>query len=144
MKSLFVLNCDGSGLKRMHLVTPAFGHHSWHPAGTHILYCDRSEVGPSPIYYLIDRDGLSRRTLYTKRLGSHPLFNPTGTEIVDFGGGWIWRLNVDTGETEKLASYTQNLHSGLHPHPSWSPDGSQVIYHSDHSGTSQIYVIPLR
>lgn len=143
MKSLFVLNPDGTDLTRMDLVTPAFGHHSWHPDARHILYCDRSEIGPGPIYYLIDRDGLGRRALHTERLGGHPIFNPAGTEIVDFGNGWIWHLEVETGNVQKLASYTNNLHSGLHPHPSWSPDGTQVIYHSDHTGTTQLYVLQL-
>ncbi|MFO7870441.1 MAG: hypothetical protein R6V03_03300 [Kiritimatiellia bacterium] len=143
MKSLFVLNPDGTGLKRLNLVTPRFGHHSWHPDGEHILYCDRNEAGPGSIYYLTDAQGLNRRALHNDMLGSHPLFNPAGTEIVDFGGGWIWHLNLKTGDVQKLASYTNNLHPGLHAHPSWSRDGSQIIYHSDHTGTSQIYVIPL-
>ena len=143
MKSLFVLNPDGTGLKRLHLVTPAFGHHSWHPDGEHILYCDRDEAGNGTVYYLIDREGFNRRVLHTEHLGGHPLFNPAGTEIVDFGNGWIWHLDVASGRVQKLASYTNHLHRGLHAHPSWNRDGSKVIYHSDHTGTVQIYVIPL-
>lgn len=144
MKSLFVLNPDGSGLKRLDLVRPSFGHHSWHPDGERILYCDQNEIGGGHVYYMIDRDGYDREVVHRKTLGSHPLFNPEGTEIVDFGNGYIWHLEVETGKVRKLASYTNHLHSGLHPHPSWSPDGSKVIYHSDHTGTSQIYVIPLK
>ncbi len=144
MKSLFVLNPDGTGLKRLDMVRPSFGHHSWHPDGERILYCDQNEVGGGHVYYLIDRDGYDRRVLHREPVGSHPLFNPDGTEIVDFGGGYIWHLDVETGEVQKLASYTNDLHGGLHAHPSWSPDGSKVIYHSDHTGTSQIYVMPLK
>ncbi|MBS3762192.1 MAG: PD40 domain-containing protein [Planctomycetes bacterium] len=144
LKSLFVLNPDGTGLKRLNMVTPRFGHHSWHPDGERILYCDRNETGPGHLYYLIDRDGFNRRVLHNEQLGSHPIFNPAGTEIVDFGKGFIWHLEVETGKVQKLASYTNDLHGGLHAHPSWSPDGSQIIYHSDHTGTSQIYVIPLK
>ena len=143
LKSLFVFNPDGSGLKRLNLVSPRFGHHSWHPVGQWILYCDGNEKGPGRLYYLIDRDGFNRRVLHREPVSSHPIFNPAGTELVDFAGGSIWHLDVKAGEVKELASYTNHLHPGLHPHPSWSPDGSRVIYHSDHTGTSQIYVIPL-
>jgi len=143
MKSIFVFRPDGSGLRRLGLVSPYFGHHSWHPDGEQILYCDRNEDGGGQVYYLADCRGLGRRPLSSEPLGSHPLLNPAGTEIVDFGGGYILHLDLATGRSERLASYTSNLHKGLHPHPSWSPDGSKVIYHSDHTGTSQIYVIPL-
>ena len=143
MKSIFVFGADGSGLKRLDLVSPYFGHHSWHPDGTHILYCDRNPDGNATLYFLADKEGYGRRVLSRERLGSHPLFNPSGTEIIDFGGGAILHLDVESGKSQKVASYTNNLHEGLHPHPSWSPDGTQVIYHSDHTGTSQIYVIPI-
>ena len=143
MQSLFVFGPDGSGLKRLGLATPCFGHHSWHPDSQHILCCDRNEIGPGRLYYLVDREGLERRPLSREPLGSHPLLNPAGTEIVDFGGGYIVHLDLATGKSGRLASYTSHLHEGLHPHPSWSPDGTKVIYHSDHTGTSQIYVIPM-
>ena len=143
MQSLFVFRPDGTGLKRLCMATTAFGHHSWHPDGRHVLYCDRNEIGPGRLYYLADREGLGRRAISREHLGSHPLFNPAGTEIIDFGGGAILHLNVDSGESQVVASYTNNLHEGLHPHPSWSPDGTKVIYHSDHTGTSQIYVVPM-
>lgn len=144
MKSVFVFRDDGSELKRLNLITPYFGHHSWHPDGEHILYCDLNEMGDGRLYYLTDKEGLTRRNLSSIPLGAHPIFNPAGTEIVDFADNSIIHYDIQSGKAEKLASYSNNTHSGLHPHPSWSPDGANVIYHSDHTGTSQVYAIPLQ
>ena len=144
MKSIFVFKEDGTRLKRINLITPHFNHHSWHPDGEHILYNDLNAIGKRHLYYLADKEGLHREPLYKEPLGGHPILNPAGTEIVDFApDGYIIHLDVKSGEVTKLASYTANTHQGLHAHPCWSRDGSKVIYHSDHTGTSQIYVIPL-
>jgi len=126
MKSMFILNPDGSGLHRLGLVTPRFGHHSWHPDSRRIIYVDSDATGPGRRYYLVDRDGLERRVLHSQALGGHPVFNPAGTELVDFANGSIWHLDVATDTVQQLASYTNHLHKGLHAHPSWSPDGSQA------------------
>ncbi len=142
MKSLFVVREDGSDLKRLNLVGPEFGHPSWHPDGERILYCDTNPVGGGRIYFLADREGYGREPVWKEPLGGHPIFNPQGTAIVDFIDGFIIHLDVETGSVTRPASFTRHLGEGLHAHPCWNRDGTKIIYHSDHTGTSQLYVMP--
>lgn len=141
MKSLFVVREDGSDLKRLNLVSPEFGHPSWHPDGKRLLYCDTNPVGGGRIYFLADRDGITRKAVWKEPLGGHPIFNPQGTAIVDFIAGFIIHLDLPSATVSRPASYTRHLGEGLHAHPCWNRDGTKIIYHSDHEGSSRIYVM---
>lgn len=140
---LFVMRDDGSGLKRLNLVGPEFGHPSWHPDGRRVLYCDTNPVGDGRIYFLADRDGYGRAPVWKEPLGGHPIFNPQGTAIVDFIDKSILHLDLASATVTRLASYTRHIGEGLHAHPCWSRDGTKIICHSDHEGSSRIYVIEL-
>jgi len=142
MKSLLVFNADGSDLKRIEAASHRFHHHSWHPDGERILFGDRNEKG-EPRLYFVNQDGANKQAVCEKPLGGHPCLNPDGTKIVTDGSKYGQRVilvDVATGELEQLASYTTNLKRS-NAHPVWNQDGTQIMYHSDHTGTSQIYVI---
>ncbi len=60
-------------------------------------------------------------------------FNPdTGMYLVD----------VESGRARKLCNpRSSNSHpQWTHPHPSWSPDGSMILFNSDREGTPQVYL----
>lgn len=145
MKSLFVFNADGSDLTRLEAASHSFHHHSWHPDGERILFGDRNAEG-EPRLYFIGKDGTNKQVVCEEPLGGHPCLNPDGTKIVTDGSKYGQRIilvDVATGELEQLASYTTNL-KRANAHPVWNRDGTQIMYHSDHTGTSQIYVVTLR
>lgn len=146
MKSLFVSSADGSDVRRIDRASTSFHHHSWHPDGERILYGDYDHPD-EPRYYLIDRDGRERVEVTPELILGHPLLNPDATKIISDNyheklGHRILEIDVRTGAVETLASFTVNL-TRSNAHPTWNRDGSQVIYHSDHTGTSQLYVIAM-
>jgi dipeptidyl aminopeptidase/acylaminoacyl peptidase len=47
----------------------------------------------------------------------------------------IWIIPVAGGEPQKITTWT-----GTDNHPRWSPDGSQIAYHSNSTGTMQIFI----
>jgi Tol biopolymer transport system component len=57
---------------------------------------------------------------------------------------YIVLIDLGTGAVEKLVKTPRThprTHAWTHPNPSWSPDGSMVMYDSDESGVSQIYIV---
>jgi TolB protein len=42
-------------------------------------------------------------------------------------------MDLETGRTVQLTS------EGSNGHPSWSPDGEKIVYHSRRDGSTQIY-----
>ena len=54
-------------------------------------------------------------------------------------------INVATGEARKLVNVPSTLghthETGTHYHPSWSPDGKEILYDSDQSGRCQLYAL---
>ena len=144
MKSLFVASADGSELRRIDRASTSFHHHSWHPDGERILYGDYDRPD-EPRYYFIDREGRERVEVTGELILGHPFLNPDATRIISDNyheklGHRILQIDVGTGSVETLASFTVNLKRS-NAHPTWNRDGSQVIYHSDHIGTSQLYVV---
>jgi Tol biopolymer transport system component len=142
-ESLFVVNADGSNLRRLTdppLTVLAF-RPSWSPDGTRIAVSgnrlDDSDTGG---IYLVNADGTGT-TLLTN--GLSPSWSPDGTRIAflsdfgsDNGGTRLSVINADgTGLTQ-----LERLHTNTHP-PSWSPDSQQITVFHAPQGYGQIYVV---
>ena len=67
--------------------------------------------------------------------GAHrPLCYPRSSN-----GGTQWAFTVPADD-DTVDESTYGPQWG-HPHPSFHPDGTRVVYTSDHTGTSQVYVV---
>ena len=101
---------------------------------------DRSELGLTGI------DGRALRPLTASAPGvewSGPRFSPDGNAIVAarlLPGGWLdlVRVDVATGAVEPL---THDRAKDVEP--SWTPDGSAVVFRSDRDGVSNLYALRL-
>ena len=154
-KELFVMNSEGTGLKRIDAASTSgrFHHHSWHPDGERVIYGDSDDEG-NPRLYFIGIDGTGRELVSDQPLGGHPSVSPDGTMIVTDNyrgkfGESILMIDVDTRKIEKLASLesgikeSKNNKPKTHAHPGWNYDGSQIVYSSMVKGRSRIFMIPL-
>ncbi len=139
VKELFTVNPDGSDLRWL---CPYEHHHIWSRDGSQVLFNGKGGM------MLINADGTGLHQVCDFSVG-HPSFSPDGRFIVtdSYRGklpACLVLINAATGEYRKLVNVPTTLgftHQGTHPHPCWSPDGSQILYDSDQSGTCQIYVL---
>ncbi len=144
VKELYLIDADGRNFRRL----GDYGHHhSWAPDSRHVIFAGQN--GEGLVYQAID--GSSRR-IVSKTTGTHASVNPQLTMAVtdcynnstgpymDF----LLLIHLADGRVEKLAKTPRThprSHHWTHPNPSWSPDGSMVMYDSDESGVCQVYIV---
>ncbi len=144
VKELYLIDADGKNFRRL----GDYGHHhSWTPDSRHVIFAGPNDEGL--VYQAID--GSSRRNV-SKVTGTHASVNPQHTYVVtdvyhnntgpylDF----LVLIRLADGRVEKLCHTPRTharSHAWTHPNPSWSPDGSMIMYDSDESGVCQVYIV---
>ena len=138
--NIFVMNSDGSDLKRLTHDGGIEVKPTWSPDGRHIAY-ERAFRGWD--IWVMNADGTNRQNLtrdeaidFRSAPWDHtPSWHPDGNRIAfrsyirDADETHIYVINVDDGQIEKLIEHAAN--------PRFSPDGTRIAFQS-HNG--QIYV----
>jgi Tol biopolymer transport system component len=123
---------------------------AWSPDGSKIAFSstrDRSSTGLD--IWVMDADGSNQERL-TEAPGQNgrAAWSPDGSKIayasiVDVTSGEstvqvgeIWVMNADGSSPTAITSDGAFANS-----PSWSPDGSKIVFQSNRDGTDQIYVM---
>lgn len=84
-----------------------------------------------------------------------PVWSPTGNQIAfvsnDSGDDEIWVINHDGSNAQQLTSSNEAFNASeigkdtfipeLNGHPSWSPDGSKIIFWSNRTGNRQLWIM---
>jgi Tol biopolymer transport system component len=138
-----IVNADGTGYRR--LTTDDSRQHyypSLAPDGLSLVYAAFREAGVYEIYEMTLADGSVCQL--TDRLGvvNAPEISPDGTQIVfthwiaAADRNEIWIMARDGSRPHRLADIT-----GWDP--TWSPDGTQILFASNRSGPNQLWVMDL-
>jgi hypothetical protein len=147
-RSLYIVSRDGSEQRWL----TYFGHHhSWTANGGSVLfsgYLDYADDGTRgrPRLFLVDFDGGNQRIVIDEPLGGHPIASPDGSKITTWDDKGVVLVDINAQRVDYLAmldpSFDQS-HRGTHPHCVWNHDGTQILYNSAQTGTSQLYLIPV-
>ena len=71
------------------------------------------------------------------RLATNPALSPDGATLAFAWAGEIWTVPVSGGVARPLTR-----HPGREREPSFSPDGTQIAFVSDRTGSDQVFVMP--
>lgn len=91
--------------------------------------------------YVMNDDGSSQERL-TSDSGSKyvPAISPDGTRIAYSRDSHVHVINADGSGDKALTTGTEGVSNG-HTVPSWSPDGSKLVFLSDRDGNLEIYTM---
>jgi tricorn protease len=65
-----------------------------------------------------------------------PSINPDGTRIAFSYQGDIWTVPANGGRADRIT-----IHEGYETNPTWTSDGSQLVFESDRFGNSDVFVV---
>lgn len=137
-EGLWIMNADGSRLKKVPR-TPWFcGFPAFSPDGKKIAYSSEKDGR----IYLINRNGTEKTRLTGPGRNIAPVFSPDGTKIAFFsrrsGDAEIFVMNTDGSDQTPL---TKNVLEDTFP--DWSPDGTTLAFQRTRaSGDAEIYTVP--
>ncbi len=141
-RSIFVMQADGQGLRRLTDAGGTAGDSSpsWSPTGDRIAFASERD-GNSEIYVVgADGSGVKRLT-DNPATDSSPAWSPDGSRIAfisdrDGGQAGVWAMAADGSAPARLVPGPAVAGA----RPSWSPDGRSIAFASDRDGNLDIYV----
>jgi Tol biopolymer transport system component/serine/threonine protein kinase len=137
--TMYSINIDGSGLKRVTDGTAGASSPAWSPDGKKIAFTSRRSGNPE--IYAMDPDGGNVvRLTFNDAIDRFPAWSPDGRRIAfesdRDGDSRIYVMNADGTDAVRLTSPP-----GKDSRPSWSPDGKQLAFHRMVLGHGQVYVM---
>ena len=144
---IFAINSDGSGLRQL---TNDSAHElamSWSPDGSQLIFQRSADEDGGTELYMVNEDGTSLQNL-TRNPGDDwsPAWSPDGRLIAFYSqrlsGMALFLMEspgVLSGKDELVAAMIPGTQMGAWP--SWSPDGTRIVYRQELPGNDEIYVI---
>jgi oligogalacturonide lyase len=109
---------------------------------THVAVRDEGDF--RPYVGLVDRFGTTLRTIDMPFYCNHYHANPANTVLVgdDVDDLVLIDISGDSARLEVLCSHGTSWHTqSSHCHPTWSWDGSRILYASDRGGRVNLYLL---
>jgi TolB protein len=139
---IYVMNVDGSGVRRLTNHPAGDIAPTWNPTGTQIAFTsDRTGVG-APQIYVMNADGTGlRRITTTESYADRATWSPAPYNEIAFtartpAGFDIKAYDLATGQTRQLT-----FGEGSNESPSYSPGGRHIAFTSSRAGRVQIFTM---
>lgn len=143
-KEIYVIDADGSNLRRATRNGSINSFPCWSPDGKDILFASFLQKARSGLYLLVRGEGQGARRI----AGELPLLSPQYRGVIDPTGKYLAVVMSVNGQTEIFISRRDGRrlqqitnHPGIDIAPSWSPDGGRLVFVSDRTGAPQLYIV---
>jgi TolB protein len=138
---IYVMNRDGSNVRRLTTNPAADVSPTWSPSGTQIAFTsDRLGTG-SPEVFIMDADGLNQRQLTHEGYADRPTWSPAPYNEIAYTartgpGNDIKIIDVASREVRRIT-----FGEGTNESPAFSPNGRHLAFMSTRNGKSQIFTV---
>lgn len=138
-KELFVMDQDGSNIRKLTNDRSIILSPAWSPDGREIAVTSYRDRNPDVV--AVGLDGNGRRPLSQQPgLNSAPAWSPDGGRLAltlsKDGNPEIYTMSRNGTDLRRLTN-----HPGIDTSPTWSPTGRQIAFVSNRSGTPQIFIM---
>ncbi len=140
---IYVMDANGSNLRRLTNNDVFDGEPAWSPDGSNIAFVSHRDGNPE--IYVMDADGGNvRRLTHNDVVDREPAWSPDGSKIAfeshRDGNPDIYVMDVDGANARRL---TRRLtrHREADAGADWSPDGTKIAFRSLRDGHWEIYVM---
>jgi TolB protein len=136
---IYVMNRDGSDVRRLTNNPAIDATPTWSPTGTQIAFT--SERTGSPQVYTVNVDGSGLQRVSRESYADRATWSPAPYNEIAFaartGPGFdIKILNIASGETRQIT-----FGEGTNESPAWAPNGRHMAFMSTRQGRSQIFTV---
>jgi TolB protein len=137
---IYLMNRDGSGVRRLTNHLADDGSPTWSPTGTQIAFT--SNRSGRPQIWVMDTDGLNvRRITFNDSWADRATWSPAPYNEIAYAGqsgpGFDIKIyDVATGQTRVVTDG-----SGSNESPAFSPNGRHIAFTSTRQGKAQIYTM---
>jgi oligogalacturonide lyase len=165
---MWFVNEDGSNRRcgKRHERGESCTHEFWVPDGSAMIYVSYRKGEPERWICTLDPRTLASRRLMAMPPCSHLMSNADGTLVVGDGCGtpsdvadagahavandpFLHLFDIAGGTSRRIARHDSSwgVYKGsrqvTHPHPSFSPDGRQVLFSADGDGEPGLYLVDI-
>jgi Tol biopolymer transport system component len=135
LQAIFVVNPDGSSLRRLSPSGASDRNPVWSPDGSRILFSSGGDL------YVMNRDGTARTRVVDAQNVIAYRWSPDASMIAytqerpvdDDVFEDLWVVRSDGSSAIPIASNAT--------YPTWAPDGRRIAYASDRAGDQQVHII---
>ena len=136
---IYLMNRDGSDVRRLTNNPAIDGSPTWSPTGTQIAFT--SERTGTPQVYVMNVDGSGVRRISSESYADRATWSPAPYNEIAYsartGPGFdIKILNIGSGETRQIT-----FGEGTNESPVWAPNGRHLAFMSTRQGRSQIFTV---
>jgi Tol biopolymer transport system component len=133
---IYTMDAEGHSPTRLSNHAATDRSPAWSPDGRRIAFLSDRDRRPNFDVYIMNADGSAVTRLTTSGTFWAPQFAPDGKHLAVQGDRDIRVMNLDDKAVKRLTFEPQNGMS-----PSWSPDGSRIVFTSTRNGRLEIFTM---
>jgi TolB protein len=136
---LYVMNVDGSGLRRLTNNSAIDNSPTWSPTGAQLAFT--SDRTGTPQIWVMNADGSNPRQITHEPWADRATWSPAPYNEIAFAGGPAGFFDIKVYDFATNETRTLTNGAGSNESPSYSPNGRHIAFMSTRKGNPQIFTI---